>query len=214
MVWPPDFPEELSLFTDSIEIATNRPPIELFSIDESMAFHASRLALLIHHAGIHGKDQCIDGRTKLAKLDFFVRYPVFLARAISIAGTSELKQSAEEHLGIELQAESHMIRYRYGPWDHRYYNILAYMFAKQLISSNRANGVDNFRLEDNGTRLVQTLLTQEAWTEISIRCSLVGRLFAIRSGTYIKEFVYRHFPEVVHTTYSSKIMANIENRPI
>ena len=48
------------------------------SADDVLEFHAARLLLLLHVCGRNGE---IEGLTKLAKLDFFARYPAFFARA-------------------------------------------------------------------------------------------------------------------------------------
>ncbi len=50
------------------------------SADEIVEFHAARLLLLIHLCGVSGR---IDGLTKMAKLDFFARYPDFFEAARS-----------------------------------------------------------------------------------------------------------------------------------
>ena len=42
--------------------------------EDVLELHAARLVLLLKHCGVKNR---IDGLTKLAKLDFFVRYPEF-----------------------------------------------------------------------------------------------------------------------------------------
>lgn len=57
----------------------------------------------------------IDGLTKLAKLDFFARYPdFFLAarRAIEDKGASEPSAPSSSSEAVE----SAMVRHHYGPW--------------------------------------------------------------------------------------------------
>jgi hypothetical protein len=92
------------------------------SPDNVVEFHAARLLLLISLCGTGGR---IDGLTKMAKLDFFVRYPDFFAVA---------KKDAVRSSESEESVESAMVRHHYGPWDKRYYHVLAYLEAKQLIS--------------------------------------------------------------------------------
>jgi hypothetical protein len=46
--------------------------------DDIVEFHAARLLLLMRICGVSGR---IDGLTKLAKLDFFARYPDFFEAA-------------------------------------------------------------------------------------------------------------------------------------
>jgi hypothetical protein len=54
-------------------------PVSLpLSADNIVEFHAARILLLISLCGTSNR---IDGLTKMAKLDFFVRYPNFFAVA-------------------------------------------------------------------------------------------------------------------------------------
>ena len=56
-------------------------PVSLpLSADNIVEFHAARILLLISVCGTGNR---IDGLTKMAKLDFFVRYPDFFAVAKS-----------------------------------------------------------------------------------------------------------------------------------
>ncbi len=50
--------------------------------DDLLEFHAARLLLLFKVCGVAGR---IDGLTKMAKLDFFVRYPQFFNEACKAA---------------------------------------------------------------------------------------------------------------------------------
>src|SRR6266705_4853592 len=92
---------------------------------ENLAYHASRLLLLISLCGKPrnssrrlDKLPGIEGRTLLAKLDFFLRYPGYLKLAAKIL---DVKVSNEE-MGLATDeevnsVESHMVRFLYGPWD-------------------------------------------------------------------------------------------------
>src|ERR1017187_8078998 len=104
--------------------------------DEVLEFHAARLILLFRNCGIGGR---IDGLTKMAKLDFFVRYPVFFAR---------LDTTAPE--GLKNRVESSMIRFHYGPWDPRYYRVLTYLEAKGLIGVTKSGRGYQFELSPLG----------------------------------------------------------------
>src|SRR5215510_79470 len=100
-------------------------PVSLpLGADDIVEFHAARLLLLMHVCGIKGR---IDGLTKMAKLDFFSRYPDFFEAARSEV-PSEEDQASDAHQGDD-RVESAMIRHRYGPWDKRYYHVLAYLEA-------------------------------------------------------------------------------------
>lgn len=155
--------------------------------EESLEFHAARLLLLLKFAG--GRKARIVGRTKMAKMDFFVRYPTYLVKAANLHGIqSTMKPSA--------RPESPMIRYKYGPWDTKYYDVFALLVARDLISIYPSDKGDVFVLTNRGQFAVDELQGPE-FGEIVERCRLVRRLFGGKSGTAIKRFIYDSFPEIV-----------------
>src|SRR4051812_6425795 len=88
----------------------------------------ARLLLLID--AFTTKTGSLEGRTKLAKLDFFLRYPPYLARALKLR---------EPHVQIDVEPqeqqniENSMVRYRFGPWDPSYFTILGRLIGKGLV---------------------------------------------------------------------------------
>jgi hypothetical protein len=57
---------------------------------------------------------------KMAKLDFFSRYPDFFEVARAAIAPS---QSTAEQQETDDTVESAMVRHHYGPWDKRYYHV-------------------------------------------------------------------------------------------
>jgi len=190
---PPKPPEELLNRAKEFGASTNRPPASLFLLDDNIPFHATRLVLLIALAGTPG----IEGRTKLAKLDFFVRYPDYLLKAAEIEGKRDIVEDIKEIIQSGPTIESHMIRYRYGPWDQKYYLVLAYLSGKRLITVQQKGNVDCFLLTEKGGQLAESLIEQSEFHVLSERCRIVKKLFGNNRGSDIKTFIYRHFPEVV-----------------
>lgn len=184
---PGDVPESLVIET--------RTPQPMPFGDESLNFHAARLLLLLRFAG--GRAERIVGRTKIAKLDFFVRYPTYLAKAARLKQVEPIEES-------NTRPESPMIRYKYGPWDTKYYNVFAYLVAKDLISIHPSAKGDQFELTDRGKRASEELQGPE-FEDIVERCRLVYRLFGRKSGTAIKAFIYGNFPEIVTQPIGSEI---------
>jgi hypothetical protein len=157
--------------------------------DSSLEFHAARLLLLLYHAG-GSRNASISGRTKLAKMDFFIRYPAYLIKAARIKKVTTGLRS----LG---RPESKMIRFRYGPWDPKYYDILAYLVAKSfvVIYPSKSKG-DIFELTSKGIIAAKELVGPE-FDSIIDRCVLVKELFGNENGNAIKNFVYTYFPEII-----------------
>jgi hypothetical protein len=181
------------------------------SNNENIAFHAARLLLLIALCGKPrssktGQLPGIQGRTLLAKLDFFLRYPAYLFKAAKILeinySEDELYKSAIHDLN---SVESRMIRYLYGPWDNLYYPVLAYLIGKSLIGVEVMQRVEIFRLTPQGLDVVMQLSKQEEYKTIVARANLVYKVFNKYSGSTVKKFIYEYFPEVVDRQLGAKI---------
>lgn len=170
-----------SAIPSDLIISTHQPTKVPFS-EDSLEFHAARIIILLKYAG--GRTYSIVGRTKLAKLDFFIRYPSYLSKAAGDDAVSSVS------------TDSPMIRYKYGPWDKKYYNIFALLVAKELISIEPTKKGDQFSLTDRGRAAVDELDGPD-FEELIERCKLVNDLFKGKSGTYIKNYIYQNFPEIV-----------------
>ena len=181
----------------------NRAVEELQEIE----YHAARLLLLIKYCGSPATAPQIKGRTLLAKLDFFLRYPKYLEQAARIIKNKSLHdliaQDIPQH---ELDnVETRMIRYKYGPWDNIYYAVLVYLIAKDLITVEIKQNVEHFVLTDAGQEAVQYLANQETFETIIVRAKALKFLFPKWSGTSVKDFIYTKFPEVVSLPLGKEI---------
>lgn len=97
-------------------------------LDESPELHVARLLVLIDAFSEGDQIGAIEGLTKLAKLDFLLRYPVMLERALDAKKQSIRNVQLEDY--ERYSVESQMVRYRFGPWDHRYREFLNILVAK------------------------------------------------------------------------------------
>jgi hypothetical protein len=165
--------------------------------DDSPEFHAARLLLLLSICGEQTPTgPRITGTTKLAKLDFFVRYPKFLARALehrySIAiGEQVLKDS------LPGEVEAPMIRYRYGPWDPRYRAFIAFLETRRLVSVSHGTSTDKYTLTKRGVALASMLSTQPEFMGMVRRCQVVSSTLSSLAGTELKNLIYELFPKEV-----------------
>ena len=71
--------------------------------------------LLMHICGV----KRIDGLTKMAKLDFFARYPDFFEAARSAIAPKN-REAVSDDGPMDERVELAMIRHHYGPWEKRY----------------------------------------------------------------------------------------------
>lgn len=145
--------------------------------DQILEGHAARLLILLSETGTKGR---INGLTKLAKLDFFLRYPEFLAK---VTGTAT----------PDLVPEPTMIRFHYGPWDPRYYQILPYLESRGLINIKHSKQAYAFMLTHSGYTLVSRLRSQPELDTTFSQAQAVGKEFGHKSGTQLKNLVYSTF---------------------
>ncbi len=162
------------------------------SSDDLIEFHASRLLLLIQLCGskdLKSKSTKIEGLTKLAKLDFFVRYPAFFNKVAAHLQSLDSVESDE--------IDSKMVRFHYGPWDKRYYQVIPYLEAKGLIKVEKKGSAYNFILTSIGRDIADKLIENENFKEVSERMKTVKKLLGSKTGNYLKELIYQVFDEEV-----------------
>lgn len=161
--------------------------------DDVIEFHAARLLLLFNYCGVNGR---IDGLTKMAKLDFFARYPEFY----DVARRAEKMHGAVSEQSDNLPfkpVEAAMVRHHYGPWDKRYYHILALLEAKQLITISMYRNSYRFCLTAEGKVRAKTLAKKPSFAPIVERLRDSKSVFGSKSGSALKNLVYRLFDEEV-----------------
>ncbi|MCZ2340447.1 MAG: hypothetical protein LC104_01465 [Bacteroidales bacterium] len=154
--------------------------------DDLLEFHAARLLLLFSICGVKGR---IDGLTKMAKLDFFVRYPQFFDTACQTLGLST--ESATKTV------ESSMIRFHYGPWDDRYYHILAYLEGKHLLNVVKDNQAFTLSLTDEGKTIADQLAKDESFAPLVAQMKQVKKALGGKAGSTLKKLIYQIFEKEV-----------------
>jgi hypothetical protein len=169
-------------------------PVSLpLSAEDVVEFHAARLLLLLSICGVSGH---IDGLTKMAKLDFFARYPDFFAVARA-ATLSEDVSNEPNHTKSDVAVESAMVRHHYGPWDKRYYHVLAHLEAKQLIAITKEGRSFRIALTESGHEHAKALSVRPSFAPLLERMREVKKTFGSKSGNFLKELIYRIFNEEV-----------------
>lgn len=162
------------------------------SADEIIEFHAARIVLLLSTCGIKNKDSevhAIEGLTKLAKLDFFVRYPVFFNRVTAYLNKN-LRIDSDE-------VESRMIRFHYGPWDKRYYQVLPYLEAREIITVKKSGKQYVFSLTQLGETIASDLTHNVTYSGLISKMKLVAKAFRNSSGSKLKDLIYKVFENEV-----------------
>jgi len=160
----------------------------------------ARLLLLID--AFSGGAGGLQGRTKLAKLDFLLRYPRFFVRAMEARNADVV---AELDPAEENNIESRMVRHRYGPWDPSYYAVLGALAGRGLITTVPARNYRGIKTTELGGRVAAELRASEAWEPVADRARQLRRTFPDHTGTFLKNFIYEHFPEVTRASWGERL---------
>jgi hypothetical protein len=164
--------------------------------------HLSRLLILLNSfAGKRGNGT-IKGMTKLAKLDFLLRYPVYFENALKANNKNwGLVQVSEYE---RLSVESKMVRYKYGPWDHRYRRFINLLIAKDLAWVKVEGRTIVIGITKKGSEYSRQLVSQREYADIALRAKLLKSHFDI-GATNLKEFIYKTFPELLGMGFGEEI---------
>jgi hypothetical protein len=159
--------------------------------DDSL--HMGRLLVLM--SAFVGKDGTgsVDGLTKLAKLDFLLRYPANLERALNARGGRGPDAHVEDYERKSI--ESSMVRYRFGPWDFRYRRFLNTLVARGLVSVSTEGRTIKIFLTGAGRDAAGELIRAPEFSTMSNRAKLLKR-YCDLSATNLMKFIYETFPEL------------------
>ena len=171
--------------------------------------HLARLLILLGSADarkttVATKARAVEGITKLAKMDFLLRYPTCLERALE-----KLNQHPEqvEVLPRERTSiETKMIRFRYGPWDARYRRWLGLLAARGLVRLAVEGNTIVIGLTDAGRGLGASIRATELFQEIARRSDLTVMAVGSFSATRLKDFVYDAIPEITDMKWGEEIV--------
>lgn len=175
----------------------NIPSARPLTADEVIELHAARLLLLLKLCGVT-KQGRIDGLTKLAKLDFFVRYPKAFDR---VADHLEKKVTSATQI-----VESTMLRHHYGPWDKRYYQILPFLEARHLIAVTKRDQTYSFELTDEGVQVASKLGQRPEFAEQTEQMKRVKSVLGKKTGTALKNLIYEVFKTEVADKHLGEVI--------
>lgn len=164
--------------------------------------HVARVLLLLD-AFSSPSGETLDGLTKLAKLDFLLRYPAFLdALRERLELQDDEWQPARE--AERLAVADPMVRYKYGPWDDRYYPLIGSLVGRGLAEYSKGRGRVALRVTDEGHRIAVAIRHSREWQEVASRIAVLRRHFDL-PGSQLKTLIYDTFPGLARQSLRSGI---------
>ena len=162
-------------------------------LDDAVDLHAARLVLLLNAFGGKDGSEQVKGLTKLAKLDFLLRYPVMLERALQARGRTTRDVMMQDHERDSV--ESQMVRYRFGPWDHRYREFINVLIGKGLARVDIEGRTVVIGLTTEGRSVAKDLAANPLFEAYARRSAALKRHIDL-TATNLMRFIYDTFPEI------------------
>jgi hypothetical protein len=173
---------------------------ELLWLREDLAYHQARVLMLTTIvAATPGHQRKLDGLTKLAKLDFLLRYPALAPVVLdTVSAADDRLHLTDRQQNDPTDVEAPMIRYKYGPWDDRYYPVIGALVARGLLRyAAGKRGSVALVPTPAGRELVETLADSADWSEVADRVRAVAEGAAGLNGTQLKDLIYQRLAELM-----------------
>jgi hypothetical protein len=176
--------------------------------ENSDDFHLARLLVLLGSADarkstVPTKAKAIEGITKLAKLDFLLRYPTCLERVLRELDKDPADARVQPRERSSIEAK--MVRFRYGPWDARYRRWLGLLTARGLVTLGLQGNTIQIGLTDSGRDLALRVRSHPSFADLSQRSEVVVKAVGSMTATRLKDFVYEAIPEIVDMRWGEEI---------
>jgi DNA-binding PadR family transcriptional regulator len=136
-----------------------------------------------------------------------------MSRAVSVypdfysaASTRGLKRQQVRTEAVEAA----MIRHHYGPWDKRYYHVLAYLEARKLITIVIAGRTRRIALTALGKTTARKLLANEAFRDLVVHMRNVNGTLGRKNGNELKTMIYDLFGEEIAEQPLGRVIGGIQ----
>lgn len=173
---------------------------ELALLREDLAYHQARVLLLVTEVSrAQGNGGKLDGLTKLAKLDFLLRYPALAPEVLDRLNIRDPRlHLADEDMAAPTDVEAPMTRYKYGPWDDRYYAVLGALVGRGLLryASGRKGSVA-VAPTASGRRLAAQLAGSDLWSGVADRGAAIAEASAGMTGSVLKDLIYLRLADLM-----------------
>lgn len=168
--------------------------LELALLRDDLAYHQARVLLLVNAVSkAPGHARKLDGLTKLAKLDFLLRYPALAPIVLEQLSESDPRLNlSQEEIKAPTEVEAPMVRYKYGPWDDRYYAIIGALVGRGLLKYAKGRkGSVALAATKEGRRLAEDMGKVRDWKALAERSEAIADASSGLTGNTIKDLIYK-----------------------
>lgn len=167
----------------------------LVQADHSKNLNTSRILILVStFSAKKSSSSEIINFSHLAKIDFLLRYPTVLRKALLIKGKSLRGLVIEKY--EEKNIESEMIRFAFGPWDNGYREFIRMLSSKGLVEFGYDRSGSGISCTDLGQEVCERFIKQELFTPFFDRCKIIKSRLSY-SERNLNELIYQSHPQII-----------------
>lgn len=174
---------------------------------DDLAYHQLRVLLLVTAVSSEPEhNRKLDGLTKLAKLDFFVRYPALAAVLLDDLEADDRMHVSDVERLSPTTVQDPMTRYKYGPWDDRYYPVIGALVSRGLVRYAKGKrGSVALVPTEVGKALAAEVAVDNVWREVADRCAAVAEASRGMTGNALKELIYDRLADLMDRPHRAVI---------
>ncbi|MBZ9688443.1 hypothetical protein G9F72_019115 [Clostridium estertheticum] len=173
----------------------------IINIDSDDTNNIVRMLMLMYTFAGRNQTGKIEGITKLAILDFLLRYPVALDKAlenIESQGNKTIYKKKFKLQSYEVNSiDAKMMKFNFAPWDFKYRRIVHILSAKDLIRINTDGKKTVLVITSKGIDTSNKIKILKDYEYLIVRCSIVKTVFGSWSQKKLIEMIYSTFPEIL-----------------
>ena len=96
------------------------------------------------------------------------------------------------------EVEDPMTRYKYGPWDDRYYPVIGALVSRGLLRYAKGRrGSVALVATPEGTGVARTLADDPSWSVVADRCATIAEASSGLTGNALKALIYQRLAELM-----------------
>jgi hypothetical protein len=104
----------------------------------------------------------------------------------------------DDEISAPTETEDPMIRYKYGPWDDRYYPVVGALVSRGLLRYVKGrSGSVALTVTQAGKKFANSLVEDPLWHNTADRCEAVAQASVGMSGNALKERIYDRLAELM-----------------
>lgn len=182
--------------------------LELALLREDLAYHQARVLILVTTvSSTRGHTGKLDGLTKLAKLDFLLRYPALAPQVLDQLDQEDPRLHLRtDNLAAPTDVEAPMTRYKYGPWDDRYYTVIGALIGRGLLRyTTTRKGSVALAPTPAGRRLTRDMAATTQWAAVNDRSQAIAEASVNMTGNALKDRIYQRLAALMDRPYRQVI---------